>query len=146
MDFITSLSSQVMNKALDGLAMRHNAIVSNLANVDTPNYHRRNVDFEQALSGAIQKEKPPLAHSDGLYQEPLQMQATYTKHFNHKKLLEDFQPQFSEESERVARLDGNSVDVESEMASLARNTQRYLALTNLQSRSLKSLRSVIQGG
>ncbi|HEY9745428.1 MAG TPA: flagellar basal body rod protein FlgB, partial [Oculatellaceae cyanobacterium] len=55
MDLITSLTSQVMHKALDGLSKRHKAIASNLANVDTPNYRRRDVSFEAALAQAVEQ-------------------------------------------------------------------------------------------
>jgi flagellar basal-body rod protein FlgB len=84
MDLITSLTTQVMNKALDGLSRRHKAIASNLANVDTPNYRRRDVSFEGALQHAIMQTKgqtlgngravsndePVIAHhSEGAYQQ-----------------------------------------------------------------------------
>lgn len=146
MDLITSLSSQVMHKALDGLAMRHTAISSNLANVDTPNYHRRDVEFEQALASVIETHSEESGYSTVGNSRPLQMKASHQSHFHKTPSLDEISPKITELNDLSFRQDGNSVDVESEMAQLARNTQRYLAISNLESRSLKSLRSVIQGG
>lgn len=38
--------------ALDLIAQRHKALSSNLANMDTPNYRRKDVSFSQYLSGS----------------------------------------------------------------------------------------------
>lgn len=38
--------------ALDLIAQRHKALSSNLANMDTPNYRRKDVSFAQYLGGA----------------------------------------------------------------------------------------------
>lgn len=45
---ITALSS-----ALDGLAARQRAIADNVANINTPNYRARVVQFEDALSASV---------------------------------------------------------------------------------------------
>lgn len=48
-----SVTSLALESALDGLAMRQRAIANNVANVNTPGYHARRVDFESALSRSI---------------------------------------------------------------------------------------------
>lgn len=155
MDLITSLTSQVMDKALDGLAKRHKAIASNLANVDTPNYRRRDVSFEGTLMRAIsQSEKSQAARQAGSKAKPasndeeLALKTTRAEHIPipFSSSLDDFQPIITENSDLQYRNDGNSVDVENEMAQLAKNTQKYLAISNLESRYMKNLRSVINGG
>ncbi len=152
MDLITSLSSQVMNKALDGLSMRHKAIASNLANVETPNYQRRDVKFENALQQAMASQVKFGRRNAGQASndQPLAMLASRPGHIAIGQSLalsvDQVQPQFTENSESQTRNDGNSVDVETEMAQLAKNTQRYVAISNLESRTMKSLRSVIAGG
>ena len=55
-------------------------------------------------------------------------------------------PRVVETEDLQFRNDGNSVDLESEMAMMARNTQRYVALSNIQSRNMRSLRNVLQNG
>jgi flagellar basal-body rod protein FlgB len=39
--------------AMSGAAQRQNAIADNIANVDTPGYQRRDVDFHSALQNAL---------------------------------------------------------------------------------------------
>lgn len=151
MDLITSLTSRVMNKALDGLSKRHQAIASNLANVDTPHYKRRDVSFEGALSKALQEAKGRTGakRHPASNEEPLAMQVSRPGHIpigHVSRSLDEVQPEVTESDSVSFRNDGNSVDVETEMVQLAENTQRYLAISNLQSRTFRSIRSVITGG
>ena len=151
MDLITSLTTQAMTKAMDGLSKRHQAIASNLANVETPNYRRRDVNFEGALQFAIHNarhESSPMGRQAS-NSEALTLKTTQPGHIaigNTDSSIDDIEPEISETQNMKYRNDGNSVDVENEMAQLAKNTQRYVALSNMQSRSLKSIRSVITGG
>ena len=39
----------ILDKAADASSLRQQAIANNLANVDTPNYKRQDVDFESTL-------------------------------------------------------------------------------------------------
>jgi flagellar basal-body rod protein FlgB len=152
MDLISSLSNEVMGKALDGLAKRHEAIVGNLANVDTPRYKRREVAFEGLLSRAIRAQKNKGAQNlrPSGNDEPMILKTTRSGHISTGNMvmsLDDVQPDIVEESGGLQyRKDGNSVDVENEMSQLARNTQRYQALSTMESRSFKSLRGIITGG
>ena len=43
----------VLHGALDGLSLRQNVIADNIANVDTPGFRARSVDFETSLRSAI---------------------------------------------------------------------------------------------
>ncbi len=48
-----SVNSVAMRSALDSLALRQRAIADNVANINTPNYHAKRVNFEAALSSAV---------------------------------------------------------------------------------------------
>lgn len=140
-----------MNKSLDGLSQRHKAIASNLANVDTPNYRRRDVTFEGALEKAIQanQDQSSAKSRPASNDEPLAMRATRPEHIGMGNLfqtVDQIQPEVVESEDVQFRNDGNSVDVETEMVQLAKNTERYTAIANLQGRSIKGLKSVIDGG
>jgi flagellar basal-body rod protein FlgB len=50
---VSDLVAVTLQKALDGLALRQQVIGDNIANVDTPNYHAKTVDFESALQSAL---------------------------------------------------------------------------------------------
>jgi flagellar basal-body rod protein FlgB len=43
----------VLQGALEGLSLRQNVIADNIANVDTPHFRARAVDFESSLRSAI---------------------------------------------------------------------------------------------
>jgi len=150
MDLITSLTTQAMTKAMDGLSKRHQAIASNLANVETPNYRRRDVNFEGALDHAIHNAKQSGSNSrQASNDESLNLKTTRAGHIaisQGEATIDSVQPDISESNDMKYRNDGNSVDVENEMAQLAKNTQRYIALSTMQSHNLKSIRSVITGG
>lgn len=48
-----SVSSVAMQSALDGLSLRQRTIAHNIANVNTPNYHARRVQFESTLAASV---------------------------------------------------------------------------------------------
>lgn len=50
---IGGLTSSVVGLALDGLAVRHDAIASNIANINTPGYRPVKVSFEEQLANLI---------------------------------------------------------------------------------------------
>ncbi len=147
MDLVSSFTNEVVNKALDGSSMRHTAIASNLANVDTPGYQKKQVSFETQLESAIQIHHNNMTSkniaSNG---RPLQMKATQSGHVHDGVVVQDINdvtPQLEETDNQEYRNDGNSVDVETEMVRLARNTQRYIALNNVQGRLMRGTRDVI---
>jgi len=45
----------VLASALDGISTRQNVIADNIANVDTPHFRARSLDFESSLRAAIAK-------------------------------------------------------------------------------------------
>ena len=48
-----SVTSLALESALDGLALRQRVIANNIANVNTPGYHARRVEFESALAKSV---------------------------------------------------------------------------------------------
>ncbi|GAB3846524.1 flagellar basal body rod protein FlgB [Nesterenkonia populi] len=50
-----SVTTRALTSALDGLAARQSAIADNLANVNTPNFHARRVQFEDALADSVRQ-------------------------------------------------------------------------------------------
>lgn len=145
MDLIQSQSSKVLSTALDGSLLRHKAISSNIANVETPGYQPLKVDFEDNLMEAIQAQ----LHRGGqnAFLPSGVLKTTQLAHYTPKKAhqeIEDVQPTM-ERAEFFFRMDKNGVDVEHEMANLAKNTQQYQAMSRLQSKMFNALRGVIKG-
>ena len=56
MDIISSRTIEITKLGMDGLMDRQQAISSNIANVMTPDYQRKEVAFESQLAEIIEKE------------------------------------------------------------------------------------------
>ena len=116
-------SYQLARKLLDAAVLRRDAIASNIANVETPGYHRMDVapDFAAQL-------KARLASGDvsALADAPA------------PKLAED-------STARSLRPDGNTVEIEHELLAMNRNAVEYDYLTEVVSSNLKQLKLAISG-
>jgi flagellar basal-body rod protein FlgB len=51
--------AHALHGALDGISIRQNVIADNIANVDTPGFRARAVDFESALRDAVERGTVP---------------------------------------------------------------------------------------
>jgi flagellar basal-body rod protein FlgB len=109
-------------KMLDVTLLRQQAIASNLANVETPNYKRLEVSpsFEAQLRQAVAGQNP--GEIAGL------------------------QPELTVDTGAISgRSDGNTVQLETEMLKLNQNTVENALETQLVSSSLARLRLAITG-
>lgn len=55
---ISDTTTSALHRALDGLDRRQQAIASNIANLETPGYLAREVDFEDSLRMAVAAGRP----------------------------------------------------------------------------------------
>ena len=99
--------------------MRQEVIANNIANVNTPNFRKSNLEFEEMLAREIYGEE-----SDG----KLKMERTHDKHLPFKPLEFHAEPKIVQDSSTVMRVDDNNVDIDIEMATLAKNQLYYNAL------------------
>lgn len=102
----------VLDKAADAANSRNEILSNNIANVDTPNYKRKDVSFENYLEQAL------------IGPESLDNRvADVNTH------LSDFGGMtYTDHSTLSYRLDDNNVDIDTESAYLAENQIRYNAL------------------
>jgi flagellar basal-body rod protein FlgB len=107
-------TQQALAAAMTGAAQRQNAIADNIANVDTPGYQRRDVDFHGALQAAM---------------------ATGGRTLNGMSFTRAVDP-----SAAPVRADGNTVDIDRESAAEASNGLEYEALSQV----LKARDDIIQ--
>ncbi len=113
--------SNIMEKALNVSQTRNDTISQNIANVDTPNYKRKDVTFEQYFTDSLNNTN---IDSD-----------------------DNFQPTIIEDkSDNKMRIDGNNVDIDSEMSYLAKNTIKYNALVQLINSNFSKIKNVIREG
>ena len=116
-------STKVLQKALEGTWTRNEVISQNIANVDTPGYKRETVSFEDLLKNAM----------DGSTID--------------NSSVDDVEIMVSQDNKTLStRLDGNNVDIENEMASMAKNTIQYNTLVQCISSNYKRLASAISEG
>ena len=111
----------IMNKAIESSWQRQELLTDNITNIDTPGYKRKDINFEKVLRTEV--DKVGSVHKvdiDQLYGEIL----SPFSNFNH-------------------RVDGSNVDIDWEMAELAKNKIKYDALVTQTSRHLQRVKSVI---
>ena len=118
----------VMGKTMDATAMRQELIANNLANVNTPNYKRKDLRFETELKHAFAR-----ASED-------------TVDARVKNLdLDAITPQtYTDYSKLSYRYDGNNVDINIENAISAENQIKYNGLMDLVNKNFSQLQSVMQ--
>ncbi|MCL5982022.1 MAG: flagellar basal body rod protein FlgB [Firmicutes bacterium] len=125
---------QSLHKGLDAAAERQRVMAHNLANVNTPNFKRSEVIFAESLRAA-------LTRGGGL---PLA--ATHPRHIGSQDQLAQARHSVRRDRSTTMRADGNNVDIEREMATLASNQLQYNAMTQLLNEKYGLLRYVIHEG
>ena len=117
----------LMAKSLGLLKSRQEAISGNIANVNTPGYRRRDVDFAGVLSEAIQSNETAAKTQriDAVESAELDVVIDHTFLF---------------------RNDAGGVDIDREMAEQARTQLLYNAYTRLVGNRMKLYRAVITEG
>ena len=159
MDLISSRTIDILKLGMDGLMDRQQAISSNIANVMTPGYQRKEVAFESQLAEIIEREDlkdyikgqnsieyvPPnvdvFTGEIHTYRTPTMQEKAYLM----TNSCEDFKPQYVTDVYSGSNSDGNNVELEREMMDLSKTGTRYLVLSNLARRQFQSLSSVIRG-
>lgn len=118
----------VLDKAADGAWLRNEAISNNIANVNTPNYKRQDVSFEEELKNALKANR-----YETLDQKVADMN------------LDTITPRtYMDSSEYSYRMDGNNVDIQTENVELASNEIKYNALIQSISGKFSDLRTVMK--
>ncbi|AFL69029.1 flagellar basal body rod protein FlgB [Sulfurospirillum barnesii] len=125
MGFITSKSNQLLEAGLNARAMRQDLISSNIANIDTPFYKARDVDFESAL---IEKKKEIYAQESASLK--LEMAQTNASHLNGITDFDDKKATLYLRDGHMARNDGNTVDLDVETSELGKNAMMFDALSS----------------
>ena len=120
--------------ALKGLSARQQVISSNIANVDTPGYSAKQLDFETTLKRTLNQtnNKLALAKTSSSHLDTYSSVATL---FN-----------TSNRSGGTYREDGNNVDIDTELIDMSETNLRYQAISQGISSKLLLLKSIAQGG
>lgn len=119
-----------LEKSVGYASTKNNVISNNISNVDTPNYKAKNVTFKRSLEnelGNLQARKTNSRHLEfgGNDGKPYRIKEDRSTTYNHN---------------------GNNVDIDKEMAELAKNQIYYNGLIDRINGKFSSLQSVIRGG
>lgn len=124
-----------LSKALDMMSARHELIATNIANQDTPNYKAKDITFKEALESVLNVSRPA-----GEYRtNPRHIPVGGTEGASGEGRI-------FHRPDSGTGYDNNSVNVEIEMAQMAKNTILYNAAAQIISTKLKNLSYAIREG
>ena len=114
---------QLARKLLDAAVLRQDAIATNVANAETPGFHRLDVAPDFAVQLRSRMENGDFAQSAA-----------------------SLRPQLAEDQTARSILpDGNTVEIERELLAMDRNAVEHQYLTEIVSTNLKQLKMAITG-
>ncbi|MCC5912020.1 MAG: flagellar basal body rod protein FlgB [Clostridiaceae bacterium] len=124
----------VMTKALNASWKRNEVIAHNIANANTPNFKKSNVMFEEILHNNLNKRN-------------IGANITHEKHIKiGASNIEDIEHKVITANNYSNRRDGNNVDVDVEMAELAKNNITFNTLSTQLNNEFRRLKLVISEG
>jgi flagellar basal-body rod protein FlgB len=130
---LKSTQVSILEKALGAASLRHKVISNNIANVNTPEFKKSEVSFEDQLELALSTDSKPLAR-------------THERHMPLKSGMMDIKPTVNTITTTSLRNDGNNVDIDSEMANLSKNSMYYDAIAQQLSKYFSGIKSAINEG
>ncbi len=133
--FDTSIN--LLGKSLDLRAQNHNRLSANIANAETPGYKPTALSFENELKGAL---------NDKNGATPSVTNHRHIALRNDAASLEMVQGSVVDTSSNTAGLDGNGVELESEMGRMVENQIMYNANIQMLTKKFTSLTLAIKGG
>ncbi|OGX61740.1 MAG: flagellar basal-body rod protein FlgB [Paenibacillus sp. RIFOXYA1_FULL_44_5] len=132
MDFFNSNSMNLLNGAIGAAVLRQQVISNNIANVDTPNFKRSDVLFEDLLQNQMQSQSFAGFHPD-------------SRHFVFSSGNAPLQSKIVVDQQSVMNNNKNNVDIDREMTTLAQNQLRYNVMIEQMNNDLKNFRIAIEG-
>jgi flagellar basal-body rod protein FlgB len=120
----------LLKRGLSLSNFKHELISDNLANISTPKYSRKDLDFRKLMSEKIGNSSMPGRMTDSKHMTFVDGVST---------------PSVAYPSNTEVRSNGNNVDLDVEIVSMAENTIYYNTLSTLLQRRYKMVRNVITG-
>ncbi|OCT13822.1 flagellar basal-body rod protein FlgB [Paenibacillus pectinilyticus] len=135
MSFLDKPSWNMMERSLDASTLRQKVVANNIANVDTPNFKRSDVSFEELLHNQMSAATPSI---EGYRTDP--------RHFvigNTNTELPNSEIKTDEST--AVNTNNNNVDMDYEMSLMAKNQLKYNAMIQQMNSEFKKMRTVIGG-
>jgi flagellar basal-body rod protein FlgB len=124
----------VLEKSMNLRSQKHNLMVSNIANMDTPNYKAFDILVEEEMGKKMGEAKLPLNHT-----QPAHIPLSGMADLNAPEIRPVENPRYD------FRSDGNTVDVDRTMFKLSENGLLYNASAQMITKKFQSLSNAING-
>jgi flagellar basal-body rod protein FlgB len=111
---------ELLNRMMDATALRQRVLANNLANADTPQFHRRDVEFRSILADALET--------------------------GGKSQLEIAQPRIFQDNVSPSSPDGNNVSAQTELGEMVENSVLYNFATKALMKKYNGMTKAIKGG
>lgn len=156
-DFISTRTMEINKLAMDGLMQRQKAITANTANVMTPDYQRKEVNFESQLKEIVEKDElkqyikgqnsiqyNPTSLDMAMGEDKPQLTVQQAKYLQ-SNIYDKFDPQIIDDTVSGSDMNGNNVDLEKEVMDMASVGMKYNVLATLEQRDMRDISGVIKG-
>ncbi|OUM96987.1 MAG: flagellar basal-body rod protein FlgB [Thermobacillus sp. ZCTH02-B1] len=135
MNVLGGSETALLRTAISAAEVRQQVIADNIANVDTPGFKRSEVLFEELLAEQLGKRT----------ESKLELRRTHARHIPAGRGAGVVRPRIvMDETTRMNNND-NNVDIDREMALLAKNQLRYNAMIQQLNHKISMLRIGIEG-
>lgn len=116
-----------LERHMDLAVRRHEAITSNIANAETPQYRASDLNFERELEAAFGKVSGELKKTDPRHIDEIGSQPAHLA------------PDLS----GATKADGNNVDIDIQMGKLAYNSGQFTMTSNMMRKKLAFIKRII---
>ncbi|MBN4067670.1 MAG: flagellar basal body rod protein FlgB [Alkaliphilus sp.] len=124
----------LLTSAANASWKRNEVIANNIANVNTPNFKKSSLKFEELLQNYLNS-------------STLAGKTTNERHITiGNKLSDDIKFEIVKHNDYSTRRDGNNVEIDVEMAEMAKNSITYNTIIAKMNADLRRLRTVIVEG
>ena len=134
---MNSSNFNYLPRGMEAANIRQEIISHNIANVNTPNYKKSNLVFETLLAKELYGEDT---------KGKLQMARTHDNHLPPSNTPFVAIPSVVQDHQTLMRVDDNNVDIDIEMASLAKNQIYFNALATQMKNYVEKVKNVITSG
>ena len=116
--------NDIIETGMQASLVRNDVILNNIANVDTPNFKKSNVKFENILADVLDHRKRQGAGAKPELSRAVPVIEVQNANFSH-------------------RLDGNNVNIETEMVDFYENSVRYDVMASAVMNNYKKINMVL---
>lgn len=136
---------ELIKSGLQAANLRSKTIANNMANINTANYKRFNVVFEENLSSSSDSSlKLKTTNSSHYTDSSSNLKTTNSAHFASSSNNYGENISIEQDTSTSMRTDGNNVDLEVEKVNQAANTLKYNALITNINNKFNNLKTVIK--